>query len=242
MNTWNTWDHLANQAHQLLTKPRRGQLTPAVTLVQSLHKELPSTPAAICSHLDTANRVLPTLARYARNNDPNALLMAAVLMRHPLRHIANIADPDGYFSSDRDARDNATLEIFFILIRTAAEPEILTTRLLYSKTLERVLKTRPKAGTPAAAYRLEPQDPALDRACVDNYDHVAQLLQQALKSEWITTLEHQTLVELYLRSGLNKAAAAKALGASEGAVERRAQRAIRKLSDKLNRTTESVAA
>ena len=27
----NTWDHLTRQAHQLLTNPRRGQLTPAVT-------------------------------------------------------------------------------------------------------------------------------------------------------------------------------------------------------------------
>ena len=59
----NTWDHLADQAHVLLTRPRHGDLTPAVTLIQSLHKQPPHTPAAICAHLDTATTVLPTLAR-----------------------------------------------------------------------------------------------------------------------------------------------------------------------------------
>lgn len=240
----NTWDHLTRQAHQLLTNPRRGQLTPAVTAVQSLHRELPLTPAAICSHLDTADRVLPRLAAYARNNDPNALLMAAVLMRHPLRNIAKMADPDGYCSTDIDARDNATLEIFFTLVRNAADPQMVTTRQLYSQTLTRVLRGRPKAGTPATAYRVDPQSPVLDKPCLDHYNYVAQLLQQALKVEWITALEHQTLVELYLNSGVNKAAAAQALGATEGAIERRAQRAIRKINLKLTqkRTQEGVAA
>ena len=65
----NTWDHLAEQAHRLLTQPRRGDLTPAVTLVQSLHKQPPQSPAAICAHLETATTALPQLARYARSGD-----------------------------------------------------------------------------------------------------------------------------------------------------------------------------
>ena len=36
-----TWDQLTEQAHHLLTRPRRSDLTPAVTLVQSLHKQPP---------------------------------------------------------------------------------------------------------------------------------------------------------------------------------------------------------
>ena len=139
----NTWDHLAEQAHRLLTRPRRGDLTPAVTLVQSLHKQPPQSPAAICAHLETASAALPQLARYARSGDRHALLMAAVLMRHPLRRIAEMADPDGYRSSDRDARDNDTLRIFFEIIRTAAEPQFLTSRYLYGQTLKRVLKHVP---------------------------------------------------------------------------------------------------
>ena len=156
----NTWDHLAEQAHRLLTRPRRGDLTPAVTLVQSLHKQPPQSPAAICAHLETASTALPQLARYARSGDRHALLMAAVLMRHPLRRIAEMADPDGYRSSDRDARDNDTLRIFFEIIRTAAEPQILTSRYLYGQTLKRVLKARPDADSPAVAV---PRRPPLRR-------------------------------------------------------------------------------
>ena len=62
----NTWDHLAEQAHRLLTRPRRADLTPAVTLIRSLHKQAPESPAAICAHLETATTVLPQLARYSR--------------------------------------------------------------------------------------------------------------------------------------------------------------------------------
>ena len=119
----NTWDHLAEQAHRLLTRPRRADLTPAVTLIRSLHKQAPESPASICAHLETATSVLPQLARYAHSGDRHALLMAAVLMRHPLRRIAEMADPDGYRSSDRDARDNDTLRIFFEIISTAGEPQ-----------------------------------------------------------------------------------------------------------------------
>ena len=63
----NAWDHLAEQAHRLLTRPGRGDLTPAVTLVQALHRRPPQSPAAICAHLETASTVLPQLARYARS-------------------------------------------------------------------------------------------------------------------------------------------------------------------------------
>jgi hypothetical protein len=226
----NIWDHLTNQAHTLLTQPHRADLTPAVTLVQSLHKQPPTTPAAICAHLDTATTMLPTLARYARHGDRHALLMAAVLMRHPLRRIAEFADPDGYLSTDRDARDNDTLSIFFTLIRTAAEPQILTARYLYGQTLKRVLAVR-RAQHKTAAIRVEPGAAILDRTdTATDYDRAARLLQQARDHKVITALEHDTLKALYLHSDIySPPAAATALGANVGAVERRAQRAIKKL-------------
>ena len=232
----NTWDHLAEQAHRLLTRPRRGDLTPAVTLVQSLHKQPPQSPAAICAHLETASAALPQLARYARSGDRHALLMAAVLMRHPLRRIAEMADPDGYRSSDRDARDNDTLRIFFEIIRTAAEPQILTSRYLYGQTLKRVLKTRPDPDSPdyaiRVAVRIDPHSVILDRPDLGtDYDRTASLLQLARDRRIITTLEYDTLRALYLNSDLfSPSAAARALGANVSAIERRAQRAIRKLS------------
>jgi hypothetical protein len=232
----NTWDHLTARAHELLTRPRRGDLTPAVTLIQSLHKQPPQTPNAICAHLDTATTVLPRLAGYARHGDRHALLMAAVLMRHPLRHIAEIADPDGYRSTAADARDNDTLAIFFTLIRTAAEPQILTARYLYGQTLKRVLAARPRPGAPAAALRLDPHEMSAkltDRSDADGSEadgRTTQLLRRARDNKVITALEHDTLKALYLHTGTyNLPATALALGANAGAVERRAQRAIRKL-------------
>lgn len=227
----NTWDHLAENAHRLLTQPRRGDLTPAVTLVQMLHKQPPPSPAAICAHLDTASTALPQLARYARSGDPHALLMAAVLMRHPLRRIAAMADPDGYRSSDPDARDNHTLGIFFEIIRTAAEPQILTSRYLYNRTLRKVLEARPAPGSPTVAIRVDPHSELLDSADFGaDHDHTATLLQQARDRRIITALEHDTLRALYLNSDVfSPATAARALGANVSAVERRAQRAIRKL-------------
>lgn len=226
----NIWDHLANQAHVLLTRPRRADLTPAVTLVQSLHNQPPHTPAAICAHLDTATTVLPTLACYARHGDRHALLMAAVLMRHPLRRVAELADSDGYLSTDRDARDNDTLTIFFTLIRTTAEPQILTARYLYGQTLKRVLAVR-RAQHKTAAIRVEPHAAILDRTDTGtDYDRTAHLLQQARDHKVITALEHDTLKALYLHPDIySPPAAATALDANVSAVERRAQRAIRKL-------------
>lgn len=226
------WDQLAEQAHHLLTRPRRGDLTPAVTLVHSLHPQPPQAPAAICAHMDTASAVLPQLARYARSGDRHALLMAAVLMRHPLRRIAEMADPDGYRSSDRDARDNDTLRIFFELIRTAAEPQILTSRYLYGQTLKRVLKTRPTAASTAVAVRVDPHSTVLDQADLGHdYDHTATLLLQAQDRGIITALEYQTLTAMYLNSDVfSPSTAARTLDSTVGAVERRAQRAIRKLA------------
>lgn len=227
----NTWDHLAEQAHRLLTRSNRADLTPAVTLVQSLHSKPPVSPAGICAHLDTASTVLPQLARYAHSGDRHALLLAAALMRHPLRRIAEMADPDGYRSSERDARDNHTLLIFFEIIRTAAEPQLLNSRYLYSQTLKRVLKSRPTAESPAVAVRVDPHSALLDRADLGtDYDHTAHLLQQARDRRIITVLEHDTLRALYLSSDVfSPSSAARALGANVSAVERRAQRAIRKL-------------
>lgn len=227
----NIWDDIADQAHTLLTRPRHSDLTPAVTLVQTLHKQPPRTPAAICTHLATTSTLLPTLASYARNGDRHALLMAAVLMRHPLRRIANCADPDGYHTTDPDARDNHTLTIFFTLIRTAAEPQILTSRYLYGATLRNVLASRPRTGTPASPIRVAPHTAILDTPCTDTHDHAAHLLTTARNAGVITALEHLTLNTLYLHSGIyDLATAARQLDAKPPTVERRAQRAIRKLT------------
>jgi hypothetical protein len=226
------WDQLTDQAHRLIAQPSRGHITPSVTLVRSLHRHTPETPAAICAHLDTATTVLPTLARYARTGDKHALLMCAVLMRHPLRRIAGLADPDGYFSTDRDARDNDTLAIFFTLIRCTAETDILTARYLYNATLRKVLAARPQTGAPAVAVRVDPHAEILDR--VDDgadTDRPAVLIASARENQVITALEYETLKALYLNTDtFSLHAAAHTLGANAGAVERRAQRAIRKLA------------
>lgn len=226
------WDQLAEQAHHLLTRPRRGDLTPAVTLVQTLHPQPPHSPDAICTHMDTISTVLPQLARYARSGDRHALLMAAVLMRRPLCRIADMADPDGYHSTDRDARYNDTLRIFFELLRTAAEPHILTTRYVYNHVLRKALATRPQANSPAAAHRVDPHSAILDRADYGtDRDHTATVLQLACDRGIITALEFKTLTAMYLNSDVfSPSTAARDLSSTVSAVERRAQRAIRKLA------------
>lgn len=235
MNT--IWDQLAEQAHHLLTRSRPATLTPAVTLIQSLHPQPPRSPAAICAHMDTATTVLPQLARYARNGDRHALLMAAVLMRHPLRRIAEMADPDGYHTSDYEARNNDTLRIFFELIRTAAEPQILTSRYLHGQTLKRVLKNRPTPTSSAAAIRVSPHSTILDRADYGtDSDHTNTLLNHARNRGIITALEYQTLTAMYLNSDVfSPSNAARALDSTISAIERRAQRAIRKLARHFDR-------
>jgi hypothetical protein len=179
--------------------------------MRSLHRTTPHTPSALCAHLDTATTVLPTLARYAAAGDPHALLMAATLMRHPLRRIADMADPDGYHNPDRDTRDQDT-------------------RYLYGAVLRRVLAVRRTQQT-TAPVRVEPGSAILDQPDYGpSFDRTAQLLAYARDTRVITTLEHDTLTAMYLHTGvLNPAAAAQALDANVGAVARRAQRAIRKL-------------
>ncbi len=237
------WDQLTEQAWRLLTRPRRGELTPALTLVRSLHRTAPQTPSAICAHLDTVTSVMPTLARYASGGDRHALLMAAVLMRHPLRRIAEMADPDGYLSTDRDARDNDTLAAFFLVIRTCAEPHILTSRYLYGAVLKRTLILRRKQQD-TAPIRVEPGAMILDRADRGTRpNHTAALLDRARQDNVITALEHQTLTAMYLNSDvLNPAAAAEALDANVAAVARRSQRAIRKLARHYADAAAAVAA
>ncbi|SIJ21549.1 Uncharacterised protein [Mycobacteroides abscessus subsp. abscessus] len=227
----NVWDHLTSQAHTLLTGTAHRDLTPSVKLVQGLHPHPPATPAAICSHLDTASTVLPELTQYAQSGDPHALLLAAVLMRNPLRKIAEFADPDGYHSSDYDARHQDTLAIFFTLIRSAAEPQLINARYLWAQMLKRTITARPKTGSPAVAIRLDPSTPIFDQPDYGPDDHTSAMLDTARERGIITALEHTTLKALYLSSGaFDLHAASLALGAKATAVERRAQRAIRKLA------------
>jgi hypothetical protein len=114
-------DALAAHAHKLLISAHGADLTPAVKLARSLHTTLPNTPAAVREHLDDAPHALPALARYAQAGDRHALLMAVVVMRDRLRAIATHA------GGGDDATED-TLTVFFTLLRTAAEPDILTVR------------------------------------------------------------------------------------------------------------------
>ena|SRR5271166_603677 len=94
------------------------------------------------------------------------------------------------------------------------------------------------ASTPPPAARRRPcrsipTPPCFDRprpAEPDQHAQAAQLLEQARDQGVITTLEYQTLTVLYLAGTGSPAAAAHTLHASISAVERRAQRAIRKLA------------
>lgn len=226
-----TWNDLTDHAHALITRPSRRDLTPAVTLMQSLHTQLPATPAAVCAHLDPGSPALSLLARYAQSGDPNALLMAAVLMRHSLRRISEWADPDGYRSTDQATRINETLSIFFTIIRTTAETQLLTPRYLYWQTLKRVTAGRPHT-TVAAPLRVDPGHQILDAVDTgrDEPAKAAAILDHARANRVITTLEYETLKALYIAAdSYNLLTTAAALGARAGAVERRAQRAIRKL-------------
>lgn len=238
------WDSLTAQAHALLTSHKH--LTPSVKLVQSLHAQPPATAAAICSHLDTASKVLPELAQQAHDGDPHALLLAAVLMRGPLRKIAQFADPEGYLTSDFDVCHNETLVIFFGLMRSK-DPQFLNSRYLYSQTLKQVLAGRPRTGTPAVAYRIDPHSEDADflfevgsrasgvrpvGAAEAEHDenNLAYILKSAVDKKLITPLDHQTLTALYLSFGrYSLKEAAVELDAKPKAVERRAQRAMRKL-------------
>lgn len=241
------WDNLTAQAHALLTSHKN--LTPSVKLVQSLHDQPPATAAAICSHMDAASKVLPELAQQARDGDPHALLLAAVLMRGPLRKIAQFADPEGYHDSDFDVCHSETLTVFFGLMRSR-EPQFLNSRYLYGQTLKHVIKGRPRTGEPDSAYRVDPHSQLADYLFDSGEEasrtrgvhrvggveigaagsNLAYVLKSAVDKKVITPLDHLTLTTLYLSFGrysLNQAAAE--LDAKPKAVERRAQRAIRKL-------------
>lgn len=231
----NLWDSLTHQAYNLLTRARPQNLTPSVVLVQSLHKAPITTPSGICSRLADAPNVLPALARHARQGDRHALLMAAVLMRYRLRRIAELAAPEGFDNDDPGIRANDTLEIFFTLLRSAAEPEILTERYIWGNMLRTTLAKRPKAGTFEAAIPTDPQSTIFDRPDYGPDDNpTAAMLQTARDRNVITELEHHTLHVMYLHTGVfNLHAAAHTLDAKATAVERRAQRAIKKISHHL---------
>ncbi|WP_204810524.1 hypothetical protein [Mycobacterium riyadhense] len=215
------WDALLAQAHALLTSPRRVDSTPAVRLARSLHTAPPSAPAAVRAHLHDAPHVLPALARYAQTGrDRHALLMAAVLMRDRLRAIAG-----GQDSTD-------TLAVFWTLIRTAAEPDTLTEQSVAHQLAKRL---HALIHRPAPPVVIEPHDPhaaVFDQAPTepDRHAQAAQLLEDARAHRVITALEHRTLTVLYLQGIGSLTVAAHTLDANTRAIERRAQRAIRKLA------------
>lgn len=235
-----TWNDLTTAAHALIVRPSRRDLTPAVTLMQSLHRQTPATPEAICSHLEPGSKALASLAAYAQSGDRHALLMAAVIMRHSLRRISGCADPDGYRSTDAETRANDTLAAFFSVIRTAADTRLITPKYLYWQTLKRVIATRPQGST-GVPLRVSPDDHRLDSVDVGAPEaaKASEVLAQARAGGVITALEYETLKALYINvDRYSLACAATELGARPGAVERRAQRAIRKL---VNHTSRAAA-
>jgi hypothetical protein len=116
------------------------------------------------------------------------------------------------------------------LIRTAAEPQTLTEQSLAYQTAKwlHARDTHP-------AVAVVPHDPHASifhqpRTEPDQHAQASQLLEHARAHRVITALEYQTLHMLYLQAGIgNLPVAAHALHATTRAVERRAQRAIRKL-------------
>jgi DNA-directed RNA polymerase specialized sigma24 family protein len=216
------WDRLAHQAHALLISPRRDDLAPSVMLARSLHPTPPSSPAAIRAHVDDAPHVLPALVRYAQAGDRHALLMAAVLMRDRLHMIAVRAGGGDDVTED-------TLTLFWTFIRTAAEPRTLTAQSV-SCLLAKLLQKRP--GTTVVVELHDPHAAIFDQAFPEPERHgqAAQLLDEARSQSVITALEYRTLTLLYLQGVDSLTSAARILDASAKAVERRAQRAIRKLT------------
>jgi len=78
----------------------------------------------------------------------------------------------------------------------------------------------------------DPHAPIFDHAVTepDCHAQAAQLLDHARTHHVITALEHRTLTVLYLQGIGSLTVAAHTLNASASAIERRAQRAIRKLN------------
>ncbi|AFV14926.1 hypothetical protein OEM_p200030 (plasmid) [Mycobacterium intracellulare subsp. yongonense 05-1390] len=215
-------DALTTQAHTLLTCDNRStSRSPSVQLARSVHATPPAIPADVRSHLRGAPHVLPALARHAQAGDRYALLIAAVFLRDLLRTIALRAA--GLRGDDIAERTDDALALVFTLLRSAAEPDTLTEPLIAAQ-LSKQLQRRHSG--PDAAVLVDPHAPVLDRPSSDldqDRDAARQLLADARDHHVITALEYQTLAVLYLqRPGT--------LHATHSAVERRAQRAIRKLA------------
>jgi hypothetical protein len=216
-------DALTVHAHKLLISEQ--DLTPAVRLARSLHATPPATPAAIRAHLHDAPHVLPALSRHAQAGDRHALLIAAVLMRNQLRTIAAHAGGDDDATSD-------TLTLFWTLISTTAEPQTITEKSVTYQLVKHLdrLTRRPapvviEPHDPHAAIFDQPRWPEPDRRT-----QATQVLTHARDHNVITALEYQTLNVLYLQTGTAElSVAARSLHATASAIERRAQRAIRKL-------------
>ncbi len=148
-----------------------------------------------------------------------------MLVRDQLRNIA------GHLGGGEDAEAD-TLTAFFTLLRTAAEPDTLTGRSIAAHVL-RCLHAA--VGAHQEAVPVEPHAPVFDHLEPPDPDpcarRAAQLLKHAFHQGVITALEHQTLTALYLAGPGTPADAAHTLHATSSAVERRSQRAIRKLVD-----------
>lgn len=219
-------DALTKETYDLLISPNRAESTAAIRLIRSLHPQPPSGPAAIIGHLADSPAglaVLPALARYAQTGDRHALLIATVLMRDQLRVFATASDHDGI----------DILAAFWTLLRTAAEPDTLT-----ELSITHLLAKRLQRHTTAVV--VEPHDPhapVFDQAGaeIDCHAQAAQLLDHARTHHVITALEYRTLTVLYLQGIGSLTVAAQTLGASASAIERRAQRAIRKLNEHYRR-------
>lgn len=221
-------DALAAQAHTLLTSDNRSPgRSPSVRLARSVHTTPPASPAAVRSHLRDTPHVLPALARHAQAGDRYALLIAAVFLRDLLRTIAHRAAGPG--GDDIAERLDDALALTFTLLRGSTEPDTLTAPVIAAQLAKQL--QRRHSGTDAAVL-VDPHAPVLDRASIEADQHrdtAQHLLSDAHAHHVITALEYQTLAVLYLqRPGT--------LHASTSAVERRVQRAIRKLATRYRRT------
>lgn len=220
-------DALTAQAHTLLTSTDRStDRSHAVQLARSMHATPPATPADVRSHLRDAPHVLPALARHAQAGDRYALLIAAVLLRDLLRTIAHRAA--GLRGDDIAERTDDALALTFTLLRAATEPDTLTEPVIAAQLAKQLQR---RHSGPDAAVLVDPHALVLDQPDTDRdqpRDTARHLLADARDHHVITALEYQTLAVLYLqRPG--------SLHATTSAVERRAQRAIRKLASRYRR-------
>ena len=180
--------------------------------------------------MDDVPHVLPALARHAQAGDRHALLLAAVFMRDQLR--ATASNAARAVAADIEDVLSETLAATFDLLRTAAEPDVLTPRLVAAHTAKRL---HARFSGQNATVPCDPHAPVFDQPTTSQPDDGArpteQLLADARAQHVITALEHRTLTELYLSaSTASPATAAQTLCATTSAIERRAQRAIRKLA------------